>query len=210
LKILHEFIADAFAEKLGENYEITSLREDNSHEKNVRGRYYDKKVDIAISRNGQPVAAIAVKFVMSNYTQNSNNYFESMLGETANLRSNKIPYFHIVILTENAPYFQRDGEKIISKIEKIAENNLNKYRVLAGDNIEQYLHSPNKTLLYVVKTSRNVNDFLGKSKAEYIREMLKKPELETHQIANIEFEEGVIFNDFAKFIEKVSHYILSL
>lgn len=49
-------------------------------------------MDIAITKSQQRerehiVAVINVKMVMSNYSQNKNNYFESMLGETANLRS---------------------------------------------------------------------------------------------------------------------------
>ena len=64
---------------------------------------YDKKVDITITKQNKPIAGFAIKFVMQNYSQNSNNYFENMLGETANIRSNRIPYFQIFIILDNLP-----------------------------------------------------------------------------------------------------------
>lgn len=78
----------------------------------VSGRYFDKKVDISVFKkeNGQEIAigGLAIKSIMTNYAQNSNNYFEDMLGETANLRSNGKLYFQLLVLPEQMPYF---GEK---------------------------------------------------------------------------------------------------
>lgn len=65
----------------------------NGKEMKLDGRYIDKVVDITILKNSKPIAGIGVKFVMQNYSQNSNNYFENMLGETANIRCANIPYF---------------------------------------------------------------------------------------------------------------------
>ena len=82
------------------------------------GRYVDKKVDITISKKDAtmhkdiPVAGIAVKFVMQNYSQNSNNYFENMLGETANIRANKCPYFQIFIILDRLPYYKKETKRI--------------------------------------------------------------------------------------------------
>ena len=61
------------------------------------GRYINKNVDIVIYKR-TVIAGIGVKFVMQNYSQNSNNYFENMLGETANIRSKNIPYFQIFVI----------------------------------------------------------------------------------------------------------------
>ena len=48
LKILHGAIAEDIAEKLGEDYKIHSLGYGNGREVAMKGRYMDKKVDIAI------------------------------------------------------------------------------------------------------------------------------------------------------------------
>ncbi|MEG7979006.1 MAG: hypothetical protein NY202_03795 [Mollicutes bacterium UO1] len=82
----------------------------------------DKRVDIAITKGEETVAGLGVKFIMSNYSQNSNNYFESMLGETANIRTNNILYFQIVICFARPPYFEEknNNEKVIKKIEKVS------------------------------------------------------------------------------------------
>ena len=59
---------------------------------------------------------------MRNYSQNSNNYFENMLGETANIRSNSIPYFQIFIIFDKVPYYEQGG--IFKKYDNISRHNL--------------------------------------------------------------------------------------
>src|SRR6185437_12809264 len=105
---------------------LYSLDESNGKEKTVKGRYMDKRVDIAITKGEEVVAGLGVKFIMSNYSQNSNNYFESMLGETANIRTNNILYFQIVICFARPPYFEEKNNngKVIKKIEKVSLNQL--------------------------------------------------------------------------------------
>lgn len=71
-----------------------------------------------------------------------------MLGETANIRCAKIPYFQIFVVPDRIPYFDKEGS--ISKWEMITEHNLKKYIKLSNDNIETFLHTPNKTLVYIV------------------------------------------------------------
>ncbi len=100
LKPLHGAIARDLAERLGSEYEIYSQGYGCGKEAKIEGRYMDKMVDITIQKENKPVAGIAVKFVMQNYSQNSNNYFENMLGETANIRCNNYPYFQIFIILD--------------------------------------------------------------------------------------------------------------
>lgn len=69
--------------------------------------YIDKMEDITIQHKGKDVGGIAIKFVMQNYSQNSNNYFENMLGETANIRCNSIPYFQVFIILDKLPYYNK-------------------------------------------------------------------------------------------------------
>src|SRR5205085_422457 len=94
-----------------------------------------------------------IKFIMSNYRQNSNNYFENMLGETANIRTNNVLYFQIVICFSRSPYFHKEAnkERVIKNFERISlTTHLEKYQILSQDDTLVYLHSPIKTLLVLV------------------------------------------------------------
>src|SRR3954452_21368609 len=152
LKILHPHIAEDLRNVLGEKFKIYSLDGKEGKEKTIRGRYLDKRVDIVIMKEERQVAGFGVKFIMSNYSQNSNNYFENMLGETANIRTNNILYFQIVICFARPPYFEEknNNEKVIKKIEKVSLNQLEKYLILSKDNVFTYLPSPIKALLVLV------------------------------------------------------------
>ena len=88
LKILHGAIAKDLKSRLGNRYLIQSL---------------------GIGNGKEIIAGIGVKFVMQNYSQNSNNYFENMLGETANIRCANILYFQIFIIPDKLPYYKNDG-----------------------------------------------------------------------------------------------------
>ena len=110
LIVLHSAIADNIKRKLGNRYEIKALGIGDGKEGRTVGRYMEKTVDILISKNGEDLAGIGVKFVMNNYSQNANNYFENMLGETANIRTNNKEYFQIFILPEEVPYFDKKGK----------------------------------------------------------------------------------------------------
>lgn len=70
-------------------------------------------------KNRKVAAGIGVKFVMQNYFQNSNNYFENILGETAHIRSKRIPYFQIFIIPDILPHLMirvilKDGKVLRS------------------------------------------------------------------------------------------------
>ena len=100
LKPLHGAIAADLSRRLGEGYHICSQGFGLGKEFTVRGRYVPKRVDITIFKQDKVAAGVAVKFVMQNYSQNSNNYFENMLGETANIRAAGYPYFQIFIIQD--------------------------------------------------------------------------------------------------------------
>ncbi len=104
----------------------------------VKGKYYDKDIDITVEKNKKPVLCLGIKFVTSNYKQNANNYFENMMGETANIQATKnLPYFQLIVLRHKTPYYlkttQKNGIKEASKIEIINEHDLQKYINLAYD-----------------------------------------------------------------------------
>ncbi|MDR0485202.1 MAG: hypothetical protein LBH29_00575 [Elusimicrobiota bacterium] len=212
LKPLHSFISKTIADKLSagtgnnNNYEIYSLGFGNGNEKTICGRYFDKRVDIAVLSNGEPKVATGIKFVMSNYKQNSNNYFENMLGETANIRSNKIAYFQICILIEQIPYY--DSRDKITHFEEITERNLKKYIVLSSDNSDIFLHSPTKTLLYIVKLP-DADKELTDSK-DYSQYYKNAHLVLSNSFNQNSFKSGIILNDFEMFVDKMIYYIRSI
>jgi len=174
--------------------------------KNARGRYIDKVVDIIVLNElGQPISGIAFKFVMSNYKQNSNNYFENMLGETANIRCRNIPYFQILVLIEEVPYYSNSGH--IKKFEKLSENDLKKYIILSGDPADVFFQTPSRTLLYITKLPPPTRDIVDRKK---YRDYYMNKELLLSDSFNGIFKDGVILNNYERFLKKTVHYIKSL
>lgn len=209
LKPLHGQIAKDIAAKLGEDYEVWSQGFDKDKEAEMKGRYIDKKVDITIKHNGKPVAGIAVKFVMQNYSQNSNNYFENMLGETANIRCAGYPYFQVFIILEKLPYYNSD--KLITKWETFTEHNINKYIILSKDDINVYFHTPNKTLIYVVQIPEPAKDVNIKDASDYFNYYRShEPVMSLSKTKYKEFGSTVILNDYEGFLSKVYHTIMAL
>ena len=214
LKPLHGAIAQDIAKRLGDEYKIWSQGYDEDKEIKINGRYIDKNVDITIvnKQTERPVAGIAIKFVMQNYSQNSNNYFENMLGETANIRTANCPYFLIFIILDKLPDYQNNGT--IKKWEKITEHNMQKYSVLAKDNIEQFMHTPNKTLIYVVHVSPDIPEET-KTKEEYMNYYNKHKNKLCIKKSENEYKElkkggNIIFNNYKSFMDKIYHTIKSI
>ena len=131
-----------------------------------------------------------------------------MLGETANMRSAKIPYFQIFIIPDKIPYFDKDGN--ISKWEMINEHNLKKYIKLSNDNVETFLHTPNKTLVFIV----HIQDQNATAK------IFNKKDYENYYLHNdfdmvvsklsFDFGNTIIYNDYDTFLQKVVYAIKSL
>ena len=205
LKILHGAIANDLQNRLGKGYSIQSLGIGNGKEMKIDGRYIDKAVDITILKNAIPIAGIGVKFVMQNYSQNSNNYFENMLGETANIRCANIPYFQIFIIPDKLPYYRSDGT--FQKWEEFTTHNSEKYLTLSKDDIQTSIHTPTKTLLFVIRLpdiERNISD-----KDDYINyyEHCNNFRVCKSPIQYGTFSSAVVHNDYEDFAEKLVHYM---
>ncbi len=209
LKTLHGHIAIDIQELFGNSYVVQSQGTGNDKEGTIIGRYYPKNVDIAVYKDGNPVAGYAVKFVMRNYAQNSNNYFEGMLGETANIRAKSIPYFQIFIIFEKVPYYKKGGS--FQKYDIINENNLGKYFALSKDNPEAFFHTPDKTLFVLLKLKEKESNYQFKNEndyAEYYKSIINnRNSLEYSNKVCDTFDSSVILNDYEKFIKK-SFYIV--
>lgn len=209
LKILHGKIAeDLFCllniEGRGQ-YTIQSLGYGDGKEGKIPGRYMEKKVDIAVSYKGTVIAGVAVKFVMSNYSQNSNNYFETMLGETANIRANNTLYFQILVIPEEMPYYKND--KTISRIEELTEHNISKYLELSKDSAGAYFHIPDKTLLTVISLPK-IDTTITKNFEDYKRDY-SSVEIGYSHKEFATFGSLLVCNDYAKFMQEITNLIKS-
>jgi hypothetical protein len=132
LKPLHLEVAKLLKEIWHEsNYKIHYLG-DGSKEIAVEGKYYPKNIDICVTDNKKPIFCLGIKFVTSNYKQNANNYFENMMGETANIQAVKdLPYAQLIVLRYETPYYKKGGE--VMKTEIINEKDIQKYLNLVFD-----------------------------------------------------------------------------
>ena len=205
LKILHGAIAEDLQERLGNEYNVQSLGVGNGKEMTIGGRYIDKAVDITILKNEQPIAGIGVKFVMQNYSQNSNNYFENMLGETANIRCANIPYFQIFIIPDKLPYYKKDGT--FQKWEEFSAHNSAKYLTLSQDDIQTSIHTPIKTLLFVVHLPEIQSEIKDKKAYVECYSNCQSMIVCESQVQYGDFSSAVIYNDYEDFAQKVVHYI---
>lgn len=200
-------MAADIAGRLGDSYTVWSKGYSYDREKTIGGRYIDKQVDICICRKDMPLAGIAVKFVMQNYSQNSNNYFENMLGETANIRCKGYPYFHIFIILDKLPYYDR--YKNIKGWETFSDHNISKYAVLSSDDARAFYHTPDKTLLYVVHLPEPECELnTAQEYLDYYRTGNHTLSLTEHNYE--EFAGNVILNDYDTFIDKVYHTVKAL
>ncbi len=133
---IHKFLSEAITGKLKSGYSIKSLGIGDGKEATIDGKYYPKDLDIAIFKNGKIIATISFKFVTSNYKQNANNYFENLMGETANIRRQNIGFAHFLVLRGHTPYYSKNKGNLRGKekkIEIISEKHLQKYIKLFND-----------------------------------------------------------------------------
>ena len=210
LKTLHGHIAKDLESLLGPEFKIKSQGYGDDKEGSIDGRYYPKNVDITIYNKDKAVAGFAIKFVMRNYSQNSNNYFENMLGETANIRSNSIPYFQIFIIFEKVPYYSNGGE--FKRYDVISSHNLDKYLALSKDDPTIFYHTPDKTLVVLVKLKeKTLNHIFSNTLdyAEYYKSVINDKDLMFYSDKIIDpFDDSVILNDYEDFIIRTYHIIM--
>lgn len=204
---LHGKIASDLEALYGAEFKIYSHGYGDDKEGSIEGRYYSKNVDITIKKDDKPVAGYAVKFIMRNYSQNSNNYFENMLGETANIRANSIPYYQIFIIFDKVPYYEKAGS--FKRYDRITPHNLEKYLALSKDNPSVYFHTPDKTLVVLIKLkeqSPGKNFINDKDYANYYLSVINDKDLLTYanQLGD-PFDDSVVYNNYEDFIQRTYH-----
>ena len=145
-RVLHGWVQDELKRELGDEYVFTGQTPENSREAKVSGMYYDKDVDVLVERDGQELGVVSIKFVISNYWQNSVNYFEQQVGETANLRRKNIVYGNMFLVTNPIPYNTRGGGR--ARLEKIRDHDIQRYIRLRADH--EHAHAPDEMAVGIV------------------------------------------------------------
>jgi len=131
---IHSWFAKEIVSGLRNEYSVKSLGTGGEYE--IEGKYYPKTLDITIFSNQKPIVTLSFKFVTSNYAQNSNNYFENLLGETANIRRIGVGFVHFLVLRGYTPYYDKaSGNKRgkLKKTEILSEHHIKKYIKLFKD-----------------------------------------------------------------------------
>lgn len=153
----------------------------------VDGAYYPKKIDITVLYNSSPILCLGFKFPCSNYKQNSNNYFENLLGETCNIQQAKIPYFHLLVLPAVMPYKQKDGES--NRNEKITEKDMEKYiKLMSNPNVSV----PHHMLILLIDFDDTFDNIIGYSNLDNVFQSKK---IEYTQFKN-KFEQAFTIDHF--------------
>lgn len=158
---IHKFLSEEIINKLDKDFTVKSLGIGNGKEENLDGKYYLKDLDVAILKKEKVVATISFKFVTSNYKQNANNYFENLLGETANIRRQNVGFAHFLVLRGHTPYFSKNKDNLRGKemkTEIINEKDLQKYIKLFKD--IDFPHKPDLIGVYILDFDKSRNPAL--------------------------------------------------
>jgi hypothetical protein len=158
---IHRFLSEIILKKLKKGYEIKSLGIGDGKEVTAEGKYYPKDLDIAILKNDKVVATVSFKFITSNYKQNANNYFENLMGETANIRRQNIGFAHFLVLRGHPPYFSKNKGNLRGKemkTEVIKEKDLQKYIKLHKD--MDFPHKPDLMGICILDFKTNKPSFV--------------------------------------------------
>ena len=191
---IHKFLSETILGKLKNEYSIKSLGIGDGKEATIDGKYYPKDLDVAIFKNNKIVATVSFKFVTSNYQQNANNYFENLMGETANIRRQNIGFAHFLVLRGHTPYYSKNKGNLRGKekkIEIISEKHLQKYIKLFND--MDFPHKPDLMGVCLL-------DFNKNKKAKLVNLDDFDFSIETKRLLENEFS-------FNKFLDKFIHLV---
>ena len=95
----------------------------------------------------------------------------------------------------------------ISHWEEVNEHYLSKYLKLSEDNIDNFMHTPNKTLVLIVHIDRKFPELLT-SKSKFKEYYLNNDFSVKLSKLVFNFGETIIYNDYEKFSNKILYSIL--
>ena len=191
---IHKFLSETILGKLKKGYLIKSLGIGDGKEATIDGKYYPKDLDVAIFKGDKIIATVSFKFVTSNYQQNANNYFENLMGETANIRRKNIGFAHFLVLRGHTPYYSKNKGNLRGKekkIEIISEKHLQKYIKLFND--MDFPHKPDLMGICLL-------DFDENKRAKFVNLDDFDFSDETKQLLKNDFS-------FNKFLDKFVHLV---
>lgn len=192
---IHKFLSETILRKLKKGYSVKSLGVGDGKEEKTDGKYYPKKLDIAVLENNKIAATISFKFVTSNYKQNTNNYFENLMGETANIRRKNIGFAHFLVLRGHTPYFSKNKDNLRGKeikTEIIKEKDLQKYIKLYKD--MDFPHKPDLMGICIL-------DFDTKDKPKFVNLDDFDFSAETKQLLKNDFSLNKFLDKFVNLVK---------
>jgi len=124
----------------------------------IKGKYFDKTINLVVKRQNKPVFCMDVILSLSNYSQNYHNLLEKIMGNAANVQSyGKIPFVQILILKNKAP---KNQEGSVEKYEMLKDKDLEKF-ININCGIKQ-VHIPFATGILIVDIDKE-NDNVTKT-----------------------------------------------
>lgn len=169
---IHTWLSNEINKNTKRRYLIRSLG--NGGEYEIDGKYYPKRVDIAVFKHDSPIATVSFRFVTSNYAQNSNNYFENLLGESANIRRMNIGFAHFLVLRAHTPYYKKTISKRKpkkKKPEKLSNHHIEKYIKLFKD--LDFPHKPEVLGIEIIDFKENKAYFPNLGEIDISKENIK-------------------------------------
>lgn len=146
---IHGWLAREIKQRLNGEFDVSALG--NGGERKFPGKYYPKNLDISVLKNEKIISTVSFKFVTSNYKQNGNNYFENLLGETANIRRAGVGFAHLLVLRSYTPYLDKNKGGLRGKekrLEKLKDKDIEKYIKLFKD--QDFPHKPDVLGIVVI------------------------------------------------------------
>jgi hypothetical protein len=120
----------------------------------------NKRCDVVVFKNNIPFIVFPVKFIMSNYKQNKNNFWENLTGEIMHLKyaNQELNIIPLNIIFSSVPYL--NNKKMIVKFENITiENSFG----ITNKLIEWSLCSDVINLIIDVEHVCNINEVYDKA-----------------------------------------------
>lgn len=81
-----------------------------------------------------------------------------MMGETANIQANHIPYAHLIVMRYETPYYKKNESAIPKKIEIITIKDIQKYLNLIYDMPQA--HRPNELCIFLVDIDEKTGEVI--------------------------------------------------
>ena len=145
---LHEFIKDEIISSLSSEYSIKL--EQNVNSCNMLGK---KRCDIVLYKNNLLFAIFPVKFIMTSYNKNKNNYWENLTGELTQIKwCNKDVHLIPINIIFNKIPILKGRDKTISSFEDITyDKSFKIYEKLTEYNITT------KNINYIIDVKHQCN-----------------------------------------------------